>query len=49
MAATAAFHFNPLFEMARLLASLWDALCFGLASGGVASLNRRLIAFMPAA
>ena len=32
-----------------MLASLWDAWCFGGVSGGVASLNRRLIAFMPLA
>jgi len=32
-----------------MLASLWDAWCFGVVSGGVASLNRRLIAFMPPA
>ena len=42
---------NPRIHLRKrdMLASLWDAWCFGGVSGGVASLYRRLIAFMPPA
>jgi len=33
----------------RGLASLWDACFFVMSSGGVAALNRRLVAVMPPA